>query len=93
MSDLRGISKEECATACNADGCVISKRPFCFHPLKGGMSFAFSDPVVRAAYDEACTAIGVKNVHQVETACAFSSSNTSRSVVEIFARRTSREKQ
>ena len=62
-----GITKKDCPTGCTAEQCVISKRPFCFHPFKGGMSFAFSDPAVRSAYAEACAALGVQNIHQVET--------------------------
>jgi hypothetical protein len=64
---LTGITAAECAPACNREQCVISKRPFCFHPLKGGQTFAFTDPAVRSAYAEACTVLGVKNVHQLET--------------------------
>jgi hypothetical protein len=66
-AEFAGISKDNCATACNVERCVISKRPFCFHPLKGGMSFAFSDPDVRASYGDACDALGVKNIHAIET--------------------------
>ncbi len=64
---LAGISKVDCATACNREQCIISKRPFCFHPLKGGQTFAFTDPAVCTAYDEACTMLGVRNIHRLAT--------------------------
>ena len=66
-NQLAGITKVDCPTGCTAEQCVISKHPFCFHPLKGGMSFAFSDPAVRSAYAEACAALGVQNIHLVAT--------------------------
>jgi hypothetical protein len=67
MSALDGITTTECSSACNREQCVISKRPFCFHPLKGGQTFAFTDPAVCSAYAEACTVLGVKNIHQAAT--------------------------
>jgi hypothetical protein len=67
QNPLEGMTKLDCATACNRERCVISKRPFCFHPLKGAMTFAFTDPAVVSAYAEACEVLGVKNIHQFET--------------------------
>jgi hypothetical protein len=67
MNGMAGLSKLECPTACNREQCVISKRPFCFHPLKGGQTFAFTDPAVCSAYSDACAALGVKNIHQLAT--------------------------
>lgn len=32
-----GLTATTCAAACNADGCVISGRPYCAHPRKGGL--------------------------------------------------------
>lgn len=32
-----GLTKTGCADGCNATGCVISKRPYCAHPTKGGL--------------------------------------------------------
>jgi hypothetical protein len=61
MSTLDGLSRQECAASCNGERCVISKRPFCFHPLKGGQTFAFTDPAVCSAFAEACEVLGVKN--------------------------------
>lgn len=36
-SELAGISVTNCATGCNVDGCVISGKPYCAHPHKGGL--------------------------------------------------------
>ena len=32
-----GMTVSECCKACNADGCVISEKPYCAHPRKGGL--------------------------------------------------------
>ena len=32
-----GMTVKDCCTACNADGCVISGKPYCAHPRKGGL--------------------------------------------------------
>lgn len=32
-----GLTATTCAAACNANGCVISGRPYCAHPRKGGL--------------------------------------------------------
>jgi hypothetical protein len=64
MSDLTGLTRENCANGCNADGCIIggSRQPRCMHPLKGGPSIALlNDPATMVAYDAACAAIGVGN--------------------------------
>jgi hypothetical protein len=34
---LDGITKNECCNSCNVDGCVISGKPYCAHPRKGGL--------------------------------------------------------
>lgn len=32
-----GMTVSECPKGCNADGCVISGKPYCAHPRKGGL--------------------------------------------------------
>lgn len=32
-----GLTTHQCAKACNIDACVISGRPYCAHPRKGGL--------------------------------------------------------
>jgi hypothetical protein len=65
MSALSGITKTDCATACNANGCVIGARPRCMHPCKSGIPIELlNDRAVHAAFDEACTALGVHNIHK-----------------------------
>jgi hypothetical protein len=34
---LTGLTVKDCPKACNADGCVISGKPYCAHPRKGGL--------------------------------------------------------
>lgn len=36
-SELAGIAVDKCPAACNAEGCVISGKPVCAHPYKGGL--------------------------------------------------------
>lgn len=36
-SPFAGLTKSACATACNAQACVISGKPYCAHPAKGGL--------------------------------------------------------
>ena len=63
MTDVAGISRENCAAGCNADGCVISGKNYCTHPLKGGLPFDFKDdPEIQKRYAEACAALGVNNI-------------------------------
>lgn len=38
--NITGISVTDCPKACNADGCVISGKPYCAHPRKGGLQAA-----------------------------------------------------
>jgi hypothetical protein len=71
MSALKGLTKENCAAGCNADGCVLlgDRQPRCCHPLKGGLAInQLNNPAARAAYDAACQAIGVGNYLKDETA-------------------------
>jgi hypothetical protein len=32
-----GMTEANCCDDCNIDGCVISGRPYCAHPRKGGL--------------------------------------------------------
>jgi hypothetical protein len=32
-----GMTVSECCKGCNENGCVISGRPYCAHPRKGGL--------------------------------------------------------
>jgi hypothetical protein len=36
-AEFAGISTTECCDACNKDGCVISGKFYCAHPMKGGL--------------------------------------------------------
>ena len=35
--DLTGLTDSNCCAGCSADGCIISGRPYCAHPRKGGL--------------------------------------------------------
>jgi hypothetical protein len=58
--NLTGMTKRDCAKACNADRCVVSGRAHCFHPMMSGMGAADKNPDVQAAYASACQLLGVK---------------------------------
>lgn len=34
---LAGLTVAACCNDCNVDGCVISGKPYCAHPRKGGL--------------------------------------------------------
>lgn len=36
-TDYGGLTIEKCATACGEERCVISGKPYCAHPRKGGL--------------------------------------------------------
>ena len=36
-NQLAGLTKTECAKGCSVDGCVVSGKPYCSHPAKGGL--------------------------------------------------------
>jgi hypothetical protein len=38
--NLTGLSVKDCPKACNAEQCVISGKPYCGHPRKGGLQAA-----------------------------------------------------
>lgn len=40
MSKLTGLTTTGCAKACNAECCIISGKPYCAHPSKGGLQSA-----------------------------------------------------
>ena len=51
---LGGLSATECPYDCSPNGCVISVRPFCAHPNKGGMqSVMQGDPEAVIRYNKA----------------------------------------
>src|SRR5258708_5332500 len=35
-----GLTVTDCCDACDVDGCVISGKPYCAHPRKGGLHSA-----------------------------------------------------
>jgi hypothetical protein len=39
-SKYEGLTLKDCCNACNVDGCVISGKPYCAHPRKGGLHSA-----------------------------------------------------
>jgi hypothetical protein len=39
-ADFEGITVSNCCHECNIDGCVISGKPYCAHPRKGGLHAA-----------------------------------------------------
>ncbi|MEO6781837.1 MAG: hypothetical protein ABI407_11450 [Bradyrhizobium sp.] len=36
-NQFEGMSEAACCFDCNIDGCVISGKPYCAHPRKGGL--------------------------------------------------------
>lgn len=67
MTALSGITKTDCATACNANACVIGGRPRCMHPKKSGIPIELlNDRAIHEAFDEACRAIGARNIHNTK---------------------------
>jgi hypothetical protein len=68
MSKFSGMSKTQCPTGCKLDRCVITESASCGHPCMTGVQQSLkSKPGVLDRYDEACHAIGVRNIHQVAT--------------------------
>jgi hypothetical protein len=67
--EFAGITRLNCPTACNINGCVIALgRPVCTHPLKSGIpNNLLGDLSVQESYDRACIALGVRNIHKVKT--------------------------
>lgn len=39
-SKYEGMTLTDCCNACNVDACVISGKPYCAHPRKGGLHSA-----------------------------------------------------
>jgi len=40
MTNFGGMTVANCCDDCNIDGCVISGKPYCAHPRKGGLHAA-----------------------------------------------------
>jgi hypothetical protein len=58
--EFAGLTATDCPHACGADGCVITARPICGHPMKGGVQaplMRFADVVAR--HERACKALGM----------------------------------
>lgn len=49
--ELAGLTNTACPLECSAKGCVISGKPYCGHPRKGGLQGA--DMIDPAALDRA----------------------------------------
>ncbi|MCK1652249.1 hypothetical protein IVA88_12480 [Bradyrhizobium sp. 149] len=65
MTDLSGISKTDCPSSCNGQGCTITGGGICAHPCKSGVQYADKKPETLARYAEACQILGVHNQHEV----------------------------
>lgn len=57
-----GLTAANCATACNADRCVISGRGICAHPYKGGLQASTQDPDATRRLNEAKRVIGKRKL-------------------------------
>jgi hypothetical protein len=54
-----GMSVKDCCNACNEKGCVISGKPYCAHPRKGGLHAAeMQDSAAMARRREAEKVLG-----------------------------------
>src|SRR5262245_27433706 len=52
--ELEGLSREECCFDCGIEKCVISGKPVCIHPYKGGIKADMQgDPVIVRRYQQA----------------------------------------
>jgi hypothetical protein len=47
VAEFGGMTVTDCAGACNVERCVISGKPYCAHPRKGGLHHA--DMLIPAA--------------------------------------------
>ncbi len=36
-SQFEGMTRTACADGCNAKACIVSGKPYCAHPTKGGL--------------------------------------------------------
>jgi hypothetical protein len=61
-TDYAGLTIEKCATACGAERCVISGKPYCSHPgASGGLQgHEKLDPEVIARFEQAAALLGTK---------------------------------
>jgi hypothetical protein len=59
-AEFAGLTVTECAKACNVNGCVISGRPYCAHPRKGGVHQPeMLKPEVLARFERAKKRLGI----------------------------------
>jgi hypothetical protein len=53
-TEFAGISTTDCCDGCNKDGCVISGKNYCAHPMKGGLQAAqMNDPEALRRFNRA----------------------------------------
>jgi hypothetical protein len=66
---LAGMTKLDCPTACNREGCVIGLgMPVCMHPLKSGIpNNLINNLAIQESYEAACIALGARNIHKIPT--------------------------
>jgi hypothetical protein len=58
--EFPGLSATDCAGACDVKGCVISGKPYCAHPRKGGLHHAdMLIPAALARYERAKKNLGM----------------------------------
>jgi hypothetical protein len=56
-----GMTRTACADACNAKGCAISQKPYCAHPVKGGLQSADqNDPAALKRLERARAQLDVR---------------------------------
>lgn len=54
-----GLTVTDCCDDCGVDGCVISGKPYCAHPRKGGLHSAeISDPAALKRQQQAKRLLG-----------------------------------
>jgi hypothetical protein len=59
-SELSGISRLACPSACTAARCAITHIGVCGHPAKTGLQTALkNDPAIMARFDEARRLLGL----------------------------------
>ena len=55
---MDGITVRDCPIACNEKGCVISGKPICAHPHKGGLQARLQNPESMRRLNEAKHILG-----------------------------------
>jgi hypothetical protein len=59
--EYAGLTVEKCATGCSVERCVISGKPYCAHPRKGGLQDTQKlDPGAIARFERAVAVLGTK---------------------------------